>query len=374
MDDSQQKMQELLDMMHTTVTTLKEENDRLKAERSKATTQATTGGGGPSRSGSGNGSDYRPKKPERPTVNTDIDDREWAIFTDSWTRYKRMIRLQDTDVDNIRLELRECCSTDVNKFLFEYVGPTKLNQCTETELLAHIKSIAVKVVHKEVHRMEFHSLIQDQGEPVTQWVARLRAKAFLCGFEIPCTSCTPHQTISYAEEEISQRLIAGLCNQEHQRRVLSEASSLTTLDLKIKRLQVLETTEKSAQSLQRPPPHQPSTSEAAAAGNKMSLYKSGKNPPKAKEEPGKCRGCGSTPHGGGKKNCPAAKKVCFRCQKKGHFGRVCESAEAAAVDDGETDGDVEHIQPCDASVSFSFGVEATNEQDFRVANRTRKKR
>ena len=75
----------------------------------------------------------------------------------------------------------------VNKFLFEYIGPSKLNVCTENELLSYIKSVAVKVVHKEVHRMAFNSLVQDQGEPVTQWVARIKAKAFLCEFEVPCT-------------------------------------------------------------------------------------------------------------------------------------------------------------------------------------------
>ena len=371
--DTQQQMQDLLGLMKRqmdAVTTLTEENERLRAERTPAATggEASTGGG----------SEYRPKKPERPTVNADIDDREWAIFTDSWDRYKRMIRLQADDVENTRLELRECCSADVNKFLFEYVGPTKLGECTEDELLEHIKSIAVKVVHKEVHRMEFHSLVQDQGEPVTQWVARLKAKAFLCDFEIPCTSCTPHRRISYAEEEISQRLIAGLCNQEHQRRVLSEASSLTTLELKINRLQVLETTEKSARSLQRPTPQQSSnTSDAAAAGSRMSQYKVGKAPPKAppaSEEPGRCRGCGSTPHTGGRKNCPAAVKACFRCKKTGHFGRVCENAEAAAANADETERDVQ-LQLSDASVSFSFGAEVTNnEQDFRAVRKGRIKR
>ena len=372
--ENHQQMQDLLDLMKRqmdAVSTLAAENDRLRAEA----TPAETGDGATNSTNVGNR--YRPKKPERPTVNADIDDREWAIFTDSWSRYKKMCNLRNDDTANIRLELRECCSTDVNKFLFEYVGPTKLDACTEDELLTHIKSVAVKVVHKEVHRMEFNSLVQDQAEPVTQWVARLKSKAFLCEFEIPCNSCTPPRMISYAEEEISQRLVAGLCNQEHQRRILSEASTLTSLELKVKRLQVLETTEKSAQSLQRPA-SSTGSSEAAAAGRRLSQYKSGKAPPKdppASEEPEKCRGCGSAPHTGGRKNCPASKKVCFRCKRTGHFGRVCEGSEASSADIDKTDGNDQQLPPSGASVSFSFEAEAPDDdRDFCIARRRKGKR
>ena len=29
------------------------------------------------------------KKPDRPTVESGINDREWALFDDTWSRYKR---------------------------------------------------------------------------------------------------------------------------------------------------------------------------------------------------------------------------------------------------------------------------------------------
>ena len=232
---------------------------------------------------------YKPKKPERPIIHANIDDQEWALVEDSWGRYKKMCRLNEADVESIRLELRECCSPEVNKFLFEYVGPAKLNVCTEVELLAHIKSVAVKVVHKEVHRMAFNMLFQDHGEPVTQWIARVKAQAFLCDFKVPCTCCVAPDgpvMISYAEEEIAQRVVAGLYNQEHQRRILSEASTLTTLEMKEKRLKVLEATEQSAQSLHRPSPQNKSTSEASAG--KMSQYKESKAPPKLRGSRDSC--------------------------------------------------------------------------------------
>ena len=187
-----EQFQNLLDLFKQqmeTITALREENEGL---RTAATANDENNG---ATGGNASATDhYKPKKPERPIIQANLDDQEWALVEDSWGRYKKMCRLNDADVENVRLELRECCSPEVNKFLFEYVGPAKLNECSEVELLAHIKSVAVKVVHKEVHRMAFNMLFQDHGEPVTQWIARVKAQAFLCNFKVLCTCCVaaPH--------------------------------------------------------------------------------------------------------------------------------------------------------------------------------------
>ena len=57
------------------------------------------------------------------------------------------------------------------------------------------------------------------------------AQAALCSFTAKCSSCN-NGTVSYTEEMISQRLIAGLANQEHQAEILSEAERLKTLEMK----------------------------------------------------------------------------------------------------------------------------------------------
>ena len=363
-----QQMLDMLNLQMKTVTDLQSENARLR-ERDAA---MDTTGTGPAPSGSAESSRYKSKRPERPMVSASIDDREWALFTDAWGRYKQMIRVPDTDIANIRLELRACCSSDVNKFLFEYIGPTKLDACNESQLLAHIKSVAVKVVHKEVHRMAFNSLLQDQGEPVTQWVARLKAKAFLCEFEVPCTCCTPPVKVSYAEEEVAQRLVEGLCNQEHQRRILSESATVTTLEQKVARLQVLETTEQSAQSLHRTHSQPPSDASATKSQYKAGKLQSKQVPAAEGSGPVLCRWCGLPSHPRGetleRKSCPARTKKCNKCQKTGHFSRVCESSEAATAGTGDETGELQPL-PSDASVSFSFGTE----QDFRITRKLKDK-
>ena len=126
------------------------------------------------------------KRPDRPTIEANSSDSDWALFLDTWGRYKRMTKV--TARDDITMELRACCSTDVNKLMFDIVGPVVLDNASEAELLAHIKSVAVKGVHKEVHRLTFVKIRQSQNEPVTHFVARLKAQAALCDFTVECPS------------------------------------------------------------------------------------------------------------------------------------------------------------------------------------------
>ena len=349
----------------TTVTTLQAENATLRAGQNTVDNEGNTNSRGKS------------KKPDRPIINAGIDDREWALFIDTWTRYKSMIGVDGTDVVVVRQELRTACSTDVNKLLFEFVGATTLNACTEAELLGHIKSVAVKTVHKEVHQMAFNKMMQNQGESITNYVARLKSKAFLCQFEIRCT-CNPPVNVSYAEEMVSQRLVAGLSNPDHQRKILSEAATLTPLAEKVKRLQILETTEESATVLHKPPV----SSESAAQHSSYQRNKKGKgggNKAPSATNPGvrgqstDCKWCGKATHPNGKPmdhvNCPAYEKVCWTCNKKGHLREVCEKSQAAPADEQPRDGaEVPLVPlPSESAVSFSFA----SHQDFRpVRKRT----
>ena len=168
------------------------------------------------------------RRPDRPTIEPDSSDNECALFVDSWQRYKNMCRLRD-DAD-IRNELRSCCSTEVNKLLFDLIGSERLNSTSESDLMSHIKSVAVKGVHTEVHRQTFHAMKQSEGEAITHFLARLRSQANFCNFIVQCPNtamCT--QKVSYAEDMIAGQMIAGLINTEHQGKVLAQAATLTTL-------------------------------------------------------------------------------------------------------------------------------------------------
>ena len=186
---------------------LKEENQALQEENQALSRNQRSGA-------------TKRKPPKRPVIEANIDDSDWALFQDTWERYKKMTGLESKE--DIILELRQACYEDFNKLLFEFVGSSTLNsaELDEIKLLQHIHSVAVKGVHREVHRMNFSKLTQSTGETITHYVARLNAKASLCNFNIEF-AC--NEKVSFAEEMVAQQLVAGLRNKEHQSKVLGDA-------------------------------------------------------------------------------------------------------------------------------------------------------
>ena len=114
----------------------------------------------------------RTKKTQRPSIGLNTTDGEWALFLDTWARYKETCGLEDPA--EIRNELREACTPETNKLLFELVGPERLNSASEEYLMHQIRLVAVRGLHKEVHRQTFHSMKQNEGESVTHFLSRLR--------------------------------------------------------------------------------------------------------------------------------------------------------------------------------------------------------
>ena len=272
----------------------------------------------------------RVKRPDRPVVDVDSTDGDWALFIDSWKRYKTMTKMNDPL--EIRNELRSTCSPVINKLLFDFVGPETLNTCSEQQLLQHIKSVAVKGVHKEVHRQKFHTLHQSPGESITRYLARLRAQAALCEFRITCPNSTCASQVSYVDDMISGQMIAGLANMEHQSKILAEAAMLDSLQKKFDRLVSLETTDQSTSHLQTPitTPKLSGPSESAAQRSQYQQQKQPKKPSLAGKDsrsPLPCKGCGEVSHPPGKsmarKDCPAFNTICHNCRIRGHFGKVC---------------------------------------------------
>ena len=109
---------------------------------------------------------WAPGRPKaiRPMMEEGVDDFGWNLFMDKWRRFKHSAGLTETE-DTI-LELRDCCSDQVNRMLFEFIGFEELNRpsLTELELLNHIKTVAVRTVHKEVHRWHFSQIDQSGSE------------------------------------------------------------------------------------------------------------------------------------------------------------------------------------------------------------------
>ena len=61
-----------------------------------------------------------------------------------------------TYLEGVRDELLECCTKQLNTRMVQMHGLGSLGSCNEDQLLGFIKAIAMRGVHKEVHRDEFH--------------------------------------------------------------------------------------------------------------------------------------------------------------------------------------------------------------------------
>ena len=186
------------------------------------------------------GSAGRRSRIDRPVLTADCSDNKWIVFTDAWCRYKEMSGLVDPDA--IRHELRATCDPAVNEMLFNFVGPDVLNVASEEQLLAHIKSVAVKTVHREVYRQQFFSMRQSENESITRFISRLNSQAMLCDFAKQCDCGANTCTTSYSEDVIMSQTITGLYSSSHQTKILSDMNNIKTLRDLTARLLTLEST------------------------------------------------------------------------------------------------------------------------------------
>ena len=320
------------------------------------------------------------KRPDRPSVEADLTDNDWAIFIDSWSRYKEMTRL--TTVNDIRNELRATCAPSVNKMLFDLVGSTTLNTSSEEELLGHMHRVAVRGVHKEVHRQRFTRITQVDGESVNKFVARLKAQATLCDFKVRCNNPDCGRDVSYSEEMVSHQMVSGLSNAQHQSKILAEAATISTFQEKFDKLISLETTDNSTPQLNITPAAMMPT--VAGVGRSPSEYKRRLNASRDVTKRGgkydndketsnrRCKGCGNASHLGktmARKDCPAFGKKCNGCGIENHFRKVCRTTKSknAGARGDETSGEDDFDDEYESSVSFALGTEAYLPQpDFRT--------
>ena len=286
---------------------------------------------------------FRPK-PNRPSIEAETDELNWIIFQDNWKRFKLMAGIEEEK--EVCLELRETCSAEVNRLLYQYKGADILNadNLKESDLLEYIKLVAVKSIHKEVHRWHYGQITQMDAEPATQYVGRLKSRASLCGYTVKC-SCG--RGVSYAEEMVSQRLVAGLTNSEYQSRILNEAENLPSLKDKVERLISLEATDDATTKIRMP------AAASVTGAARSSAYKNNQQMHTSPSLRGRsqtriprsklvtfrkrrCRGCGRSSHAGAedktlsRASCPAMGKKCLECGGFNHFARVCEKRKTKA--------------------------------------------
>ena len=304
-----------------------------------------------------------PRTP-RPSISLDASEEDWRLFTFQWTRYKNSTRLTPTAAAD---QLLSACSAELERRLFHLRG-TSLSAITEDELLKQIKAVAVRGLHTAVHRRQFHSMRQGEGEDLAQFVARLKAKAALCDFKViahrPLPDSTEPGPLSYEDDALQTQLVVGLYNVDQQNKILAEADKCPDFDRTYQRLQAMQTAENSERSLQDVTPResvpisdtaQPQPDIAAAHRSTYRQQRQQRTAQQSSSRPSVtialCSWCGERHKMSNvrfqDRACPARGKTCEHCHKLNHLARACRNRQPSRVSSGSSTGpfgtDVEEL-------------------------------
>ena len=128
----------------------------------------------------------RLEKLPRPTFTLDMSQSEWSFTEAQWAAY---ISQQPGLKEEVKVQqLQAACDQALLRRVYDDGGLAALD--TEAKLLAKVRKLAVRVVHKTLHMQNLWNMIQQAEEPIRAFASRLTGTAELCDFTMTCSSET----------------------------------------------------------------------------------------------------------------------------------------------------------------------------------------
>ena len=198
----------------------------------------------------------------------------------------------------------------ISPTVFEYV-----EGCADYEsAIATLHNIYVKPTNEIYARHQLATRRQQAGESLDEYLEALKILSKECNFK-------PVTATEYCEEYIRDAFISGILSNQICQRLLENK----TLDLKtmFDQARALDSAMRSSESYSAP---QPVTTAATASEivhqNQVDsqVDSTHSDSTLAAANP-KCFFCGNSKYPGSK--CPARDVICNKCQKRGHFAKVC---------------------------------------------------
>ena len=160
------------------------------------------------------------EKLPRPSFSLDMTQSEWTFKESQWQAYIS----QSTVSEKVKVQqLQAACEQDLLRRVHDAGGLDKLD--TELLLMAQIKKLAVKVVHKTLHMQNLWNMTQSPEEPIRAFCSRLVGTAELCDFVLTCTEPNCGKKNSYRDKMVMQALLKGMHDTDIRTRVLSRTQN-----------------------------------------------------------------------------------------------------------------------------------------------------
>lgn len=211
---------------------------------------------------------------------------------------------------------------------------------------------------------KFISRLQTKEETVVNYAAELKKLTANCEFQ--CHNCEK----SISENFLCLQFIRGLFDSEIRTKLLQNRKILTFSEIvQIASALEMGKSDNEAMTMQRPatsdPIHQVTTpsSHTSTTKQKPTTMKSKPRSPQLspKDLRGKCFRCGKDDHRSNE--CGAINETCFKCQKRGHLGRVCLQRNRVTnqLDEPTDDSTCDiHLIKSETSEKFMITIEIEN--------------
>ena len=190
----------------------------------------------------------KPTPVSRPEISAGGTTEGWQYFLTRWRAYSTAVRLVGKDVS---IQLLECLDPNLRRDVTQNaVGPTPIEEFTEVNLLAAIRALAVREENPKVARVTLSRMVQDRGEPVRSFAARLRGQAEVCMFTHKCPGCD--RINNQGEQRVADQLCIGLADPEIQEDLLKDTNQAMSVEETIRFVEVRAAGKRSAISITSP--------------------------------------------------------------------------------------------------------------------------
>ncbi|KAK3880809.1 hypothetical protein Pcinc_014730 [Petrolisthes cinctipes] len=204
--------------------------------------------------------------------------------------------------------------------LINFISPRiyeTISECTTyNSAIDNLKSQYMKPTNAVFARHRLATRRQQSGESLDEYLQALKSLSKDCVFK--AVTATQH-----CEESIRDAFISGLQSSLIRQRLLEKK----TLDLAtaVDQARALDSAQKNSDLYSAT---QPSRVLSAATQDTVGeVYV--ESPPIVAVVKGKCFFCGNSRHP--RARCPARESICHKCQKKGHFAKVCRATSTTTT-------------------------------------------